>query len=67
MKDRARVMMKMTYAINTEYLTQLTDPKPEHPVTCGNCHQGMSRPEVFVPVPHEHHATPAASATPPSK
>lgn len=69
MKDRARVMMKMTYAINTEYLTQLTDPKPEHPVTCGNCHQGMSKPEAFVPTPHEHHDAPAAAApaTPPSK
>lgn len=39
MKDRARVMIKMATAINTEYLTQLTDPKPEHPVTCGTCHQ----------------------------
>lgn len=69
MKDRARVMMRMTEAINTEYLTQLTDPKPEHPVTCGTCHQGMSEPEPFVPTPHEHHAAPAAPApaAPPSK
>ncbi len=29
MKDRARVMIKMATAINTEYLTQLTDPKAE--------------------------------------
>ena len=66
MKDRARVMMKMTSAINTEYLTQLTDPKPENPVTCGTCHRGMSEPSVFVPAPHEHRAAPpAAPATPP--
>ncbi|HEV2576351.1 MAG TPA: c-type cytochrome [Acidobacteriaceae bacterium] len=54
MKDRARVMIKMATAINTDYLTQLTDPKPEHPVTCGTCHQGMAEPPVFVPKPHEH-------------
>ena len=67
MKDRARVMMKMTSAINTEYLTQLTDPKPENPVTCGTCHRGMSEPSAFVPAPHERRATPpaAAPATPP--
>lgn len=64
MKDRARVMMKMTQAINAEYLTQLTDPKPEHPVTCGTCHRGMSKPAVFVPVPHEHPAGPPAPPPP---
>jgi hypothetical protein len=66
MKDRARVMMKMTSSINTEYLTQL-DPKPENPVTCGTCHRGMNEPSVFVPTPHERHAAPpaAAPATPP--
>ena len=52
-KDRARLMIKMATAINTEYLTQL-DPKPEHPVTCGTCHQGMPEPMPFVPKPHEH-------------
>lgn len=69
MKDRARVMMRMAHAINTEYLTQLTDPKPEHDVTCGTCHRGMSKPAVFVPPPHEreHREAPAAAApaTPP--
>lgn len=62
MKDRARVMMKMTSTINTEYLTQLTDPKPENPVTCGTCHRGMAQPSVFVPTPHEHHNAPPAAA-----
>jgi hypothetical protein len=49
MKDRARVMMKMTHTINTEFLTQLTDPKPENDVNCGTCHRGMAKPAVFVP------------------
>jgi hypothetical protein len=51
MKDRARVMMKMTASINADYLTQLTDPKPEHPIDCGTCHRGMAKPAVFVPPP----------------
>lgn len=68
MKDRARVMMRMTHAINTEYLTQLTDPKAENPVTCGTCHQGMPKPMVFVPKHEEHpeHAPSAGSEAPPS-
>jgi hypothetical protein len=53
MKDRARVMMKMTTAINSEYLSQLTDPKPENPVNCGTCHRGMAKPAVFVPPARE--------------
>jgi photosynthetic reaction center cytochrome c subunit len=67
MKDRARVMLKMANAINTEYLTQLTDPKPDNPVTCGTCHRGMAQPQVFVPPQRERHAAPpAAPATPQS-
>jgi hypothetical protein len=62
MKDRARVMMKMTSAINSEYLTQLTDPKAQNPVTCGTCHQGMPMPAVFVPKPHEHPSGPPPAA-----
>jgi len=67
MKDTARVMMRMTSAINKEYLTQLAD-KPDMPVTCGTCHRGMSQPPAFVPPPHEHRAAPpaAAPATPPT-
>jgi hypothetical protein len=66
MKDRARVMIRMTHVINTEYLTQLTDPKPGNPVTCGTCHRGMAKPSVFVPPPHERHeAPPAAASAPP--
>lgn len=67
MKNRARVMMRMTHAINTEFLTQLTEPKSDAHVTCGTCHRGMSTPPEFVPPPHEHHeAAPAAPAAPPS-
>lgn len=58
MKDRARVMIKMATAINTEYLTQLTDHKPENGVTCGTCHRGMSTPPPFVPQHEEHHEAP---------
>jgi hypothetical protein len=70
MKDRARVMMKMAHAINTEYLTQLADPKSDAKVTCGTCHRGMSTPPDFVPTPHERHEAPPAAAPttpPPSK
>lgn len=59
MKDRARVMIKMTHEINAEYLTQLTDPPAGNPVTCGTCHQGMAKPAVFVPKPQERGPRPA--------
>lgn len=63
MKDRARVMIKMANAINSEYLTQLTDPKAQNPVTCGTCHQGMAKPMPFVPKREEHPAGPRPSGT----
>lgn len=56
-KNRARVMMRMTHTINAEYLTQLNDPSPEH-VGCGTCHRGMPTPPEFVPQPEEHHEAP---------
>jgi hypothetical protein len=63
MKDRARVMMKITSTINSEYLSQLTDPKPTNDVNCGTCHRGMAKPSVFVPPPPAEHkpAPPAPS------
>jgi hypothetical protein len=64
MKDRARVMIKMTANINTAYLAQLTDPKPTNPVTCGTCHQGMAKPAVFIPKPRERGPRPAGAPTP---
>ena len=63
MKDRARVMMKMTASINADFLTQLTDPKPGNPVECGTCHRGMAKPSVFVPPPPA--PRPAAAPPPP--
>jgi hypothetical protein len=51
MKDRARLMMKMTSSINKDFLAQLTDPKPTNGVGCGTCHRGMAKPSVFVPPP----------------
>jgi hypothetical protein len=59
-KDVARIMMKMTASVNDEYLTQITDPKPENPVTCGTCHRGMAKPTVFVPPPSPPRERPAA-------
>ena len=66
-KDKARMMIRMTDDINTKYLAQLPDRKSTDPVTCGTCHRGMSRPEVFVPKPHEPgNRPPAAPTTPPA-
>jgi hypothetical protein len=64
MKDRARVMIRMNAAINADFLTQLTDPKAANPVTCGTCHQGMSKPAVFVPKPQGPRPAPPAGAPP---
>ena len=64
MKNRARVMIKMTRAINTEYLTQLSGPAPQNPVTCGTCHRGMSEPSVFTPAPRERPSGPPPAAPP---
>jgi hypothetical protein len=65
-KDRTRVMIKMTADINAEYLTKLTDPKPENPVTCGTCHRGMAHPALFVPKPQERAPAPPAATPPPA-
>jgi hypothetical protein len=62
MKERARVMIKMTADINAVYLTQLTDPKPVNPVDCGTCHRGAGKPALFVPPPRERPAGPPAGA-----
>ncbi len=52
MKDKARVMIAMTDAINSKYLAQLADHKStDAPATCGTCHRGASEPTAFVPPP----------------
>jgi hypothetical protein len=66
-KDRARVMMKMTHSINADYLTQLTNPAIEHGVECGTCHRGMAKPAVFTPPPPApREPRPATPPAPPS-
>ena len=62
-KDKARVMIKMTQDVNKTYLTQLASRKSTDSVSCGTCHRGMSVPSVFVPPPPP--PRPAAPATPP--
>jgi hypothetical protein len=71
MKDKARVMIRMTEEINAKYLAELSDRKSAIPVTCGTCHRGMARPLAFVPPPSEHehehdHMAPAPAAPPAS-
>jgi hypothetical protein len=68
-KDKARLMIKMTEEINAGYLAQLNDHKSTDAVTCATCHRGMSHPEAFVPKPQERGnrppgAPPQSSATP---
>jgi hypothetical protein len=65
-KDTARVMIAMTEAINTKYLTQLANhTASDTPVTCGTCHRGESHPSVFVPQARPAGGPPAPGATPP--
>ena len=65
-KDKARLMIKMTDDLNTKYLAQLSDHKPTDPITCVTCHRGMLHPEPFVPKPREHGNPPPAATPPPS-
>jgi hypothetical protein len=69
LKDSARIMIKMTYDLNTRYLTQIIgDHKPDVPITCGTCHRGMAHPEAFVPKKQEHEnrpPVPTAAPLPP--
>lgn len=65
-KDRARVMIKMTADINTKYLAELGDRMSKDPVTCGTCHRGSAMPETFVPKPREPANRPPAAPTAPT-
>lgn len=68
-KDKARLMIRMTDELNTKYLAQLSDRKSTDPVTCGTCHRGMAHPEAFTPTQREQGNRPptvAAPATPPA-
>jgi hypothetical protein len=64
-KEKARIMIRMTDDLNGKYLAQLSDRKSTDPITCGTCHRGMARPETFVPKPREPGNRPPA-ATPPA-
>jgi len=51
-KTTARLMIKMTRAINEQYVAKANDPDAmpqQRHVTCGTCHRGHSTPEVFIP------------------
>lgn len=63
MKDKARLMMRMTETVNGQYVSTL-EPKPSNPVTCGTCHRGVAKPTVFVPPPHERAPGSPAGAPP---
>jgi hypothetical protein len=68
MKDRARVMMRMSHEINQTFLTQLTTPPAGQQVSCGTCHRGNAKPPAFVPAPdqdHPHGPPPAGAAPKP--
>lgn len=63
-KLAARLMVKMTDEINTQYVGMIENSGK--PVTCGTCHRGHLKPEEFVPPPgHEHGAPPAAAGEKP--
>ncbi|MGA7155489.1 MAG: c-type cytochrome [Acidobacteriaceae bacterium] len=65
MKDRARIMLRMTMAINQQYISQLKDPPATHGAGCGTCHRGNSKPPAFVPPPDDHHWGPPPPQAPP--
>ena len=65
MKDRARIMIRMSMDINNPYLAMLTDPAPTTKVGCGTCHRGNSKPPAFEPAPEMHHMIAAPPPPPP--
>lgn len=65
-KATARIMMRMTQAMNEQYMSQIHDPdatQEDKQVTCGTCHRGHKMPEHFVPPP-EHHGPGGAPGAP---
>ncbi len=58
-KQTARLMIKMTQEINSNYVSKLEDVGG--PVTCGTCHRGHIKPEAFVPKPEHDHDHPGAA------
>ena len=55
-KIKAREMMRMVRAVNSEYLTQLGErSEPPIEVQCATCHHGQSRPQTLQRVLLEAH------------
>jgi hypothetical protein len=52
-KKTARVMLKMTEDINSNYVSKIDSSGA--PVTCGTCHRGHLGPEPYVPAPPPAH------------
>ena len=65
MKDKARLMMKMTDTINGQFVSTLS-PKAENPVGCGTCHRGIAKPTVFVPPPPAQRPAAPPAGSPPT-
>jgi hypothetical protein len=64
-KQAAREMMKMTQAINTQYLANMKNLMSEHPqVTCATCHRGQEKPATTMEGTPEGHAPKPAPAKP---
>jgi hypothetical protein len=64
-KATARMMFKMTDAINTQFVSKVENSGD--PVTCGTCHRGHLGPQPFKPAPEDHdhdHDQPAQSTAP---
>jgi hypothetical protein len=67
MKDRARTMIRMTAAINQEYLAKLPGGMhADDQVGCGTCHQGHEHPPAFTPQQGGRPQGPPSGAPPPA-
>ena len=56
-KLKARIMYTMTQDINKNYVSMVAEDNdgPQGVVTCGTCHRGHLKPEVYVIPREEHH------------
>ena len=68
-KETARLMLKMTMAINKDYTSKVESKKDNteaaKQVTCGTCHRGHFDPQAFVPPPEHHDGPPPPGENPP--
>jgi len=62
-KENARTMIRMTRAINADYIKKV-EPEMDNPVTCGTCHRGHQHPEPFNPPAPEQRAAPSPAPQP---